>query len=72
MNVKSRKREVGSEVAVRGDCKGGIPGEEKLVGTPKFHSCGNYIMPLTNTVESGYEPHIVIKRTQLIRRMLSS
>ena len=31
---------------VRGE--GGIASEEKLVGTPKFHSWGNYTMPLTN------------------------
>ena len=38
--------EITSGATVRGE--GGVAGEEKLVGTPKFHSWGNYTMPLTN------------------------
>ena len=36
--------EIASGAAVRGE--GGVAGEEKLVGAPKFHSLGNYTMPL--------------------------
>ena len=28
--------------------EGGVPGEGKLVGIPKFHYWDNYTMPLTN------------------------
>ena len=31
---------------MRGD--GGVAGEERVVGTPKFHSWGKCTMPLTN------------------------
>ena len=35
-----------SGVAVRGDS--GIAGEGRVAGIPKFHSWGNYTMPLMN------------------------
>ena len=35
-----------SGATVRGE--GGVAGEEKLVGVPKFHSWGKHIIPLTN------------------------
>ena len=29
-------------------CEGGVVGEGRVVGVPKFHSCGKCTMPLTN------------------------
>ena len=34
--------------------EGGVAGEEKLVGAPKFHSWGNYTMPLPKKVQSDW------------------
>jgi len=42
--VTSRKS--ASEIAVRGE--GGVAGEGRVVGIPKFHSWDKYTMPLTN------------------------
>ena len=39
-------------------CDSGVAGEGRVVGIPKFHSWGKCTMPLTNTVESGYQAHI--------------
>ena len=36
---------------MRGD--GGVAGEGKLVGAPKFHSWGKYTIPLTNQSQIG-------------------
>ena len=36
---------------MRGD--GGVAGEGRVVGVPKFHSCGKCTMPLTN-INSGW------------------
>ena len=45
--MTSRTREkIASEVAVRGD--GGVAGEGRVVGVPKFYSWGKCTMPLTN------------------------
>ena len=44
--VTSRTRKIASEVGVRGD--GGVAGEGRVVGVPKFHSWGKCTMPLTN------------------------
>ena len=42
----SRKRKITSRVAVKGE--GGVAGEGRVVGIPKFHSWGKCIMPLMN------------------------
>ena len=47
LDVTSRKRKIASGVAVRGDS--GVAGEGRVVGVPKFHSCGKCTMTLTNT-----------------------
>ena len=39
-------REIAFGAPVRG--KGGVAGEKKLVGVPKFHSWGKCTIPLTN------------------------
>ena len=44
--VTSCKRKIALGVAVRGD--GGVAGEGRAVGIPKFHSWGKCTMPLTN------------------------
>ena len=44
--VTSRKRKITLGVAVRGE--GGVAGEGRVVGVPKFHSWGKCTMPLTN------------------------
>ena len=46
LNVTSCKGEIASGVAVRGD--GGVAGEGRVVGVPKFHSWGKCTMPLSN------------------------
>jgi len=45
--MMSLKREITSGVAVRGDS--GVASEGRLVGTPKFHSCGKFTMTLTSS-----------------------
>ena len=42
----SRKRKLISGVAVKGE--GGVAGEGRVVGVPKFHSWDEYAMLLTN------------------------
>ena len=39
-------RKIALGVAVRGE--GGVAGEGRVVGVPKFNSCGKCTMPLTN------------------------
>ena len=46
LNVTHVSGEIASGVAVRGDS--GVAGEGRVVGVPKFHSWGKFIMPLTN------------------------
>ena len=38
---------------MRGD--GGVAGEGRIVGVPKFHSWGKFTMPLTNNSDWAYE-----------------
>ena len=42
----SCKRKIPSGATVRGE--GGVAGEGRVVGVPKFHSWGTCTMPLTN------------------------
>lgn len=44
--MTSRKRKIVSGIAVKGE--GGVAGEGRVVGVPKFHSWGKCTMPLTN------------------------
>jgi len=44
--MTSHKRKIASEVALRGD--GGVAGERRVVGGPKFYSWVKCPMPLTN------------------------
>ena len=44
--VMSHKRKITSAVAVRDE--GGVAGEGRVVGVPKFHSWGKCTMPLMN------------------------
>ena len=47
LNVRRHISEtITSVVAVRGD--GGVAGEGRVVGVPRFHSWGKYTMSLTN------------------------
>ena len=44
--VTTRKRKIALGLTVRDH--GGVPGEERVVDVPKFHSWGKHIIPLTN------------------------
>ena len=41
-------KEISSGVTVRGEGEGGVAGEWRVVGEPKFHSWGKCTMAVTN------------------------
>ena len=45
MTSRKRKNRFGSRCEGR---DGGVAGEGRVVGVPKFHSCGKCTIPLTN------------------------
>ena len=54
LRVTSRSGKIASGVAVRGE--GGVAGEMRVIGEPKFHSWGRCTMPLTN-INSDWMPN---------------